>query len=87
MQRRYFVTVHARSPQAMIELADFHFDLFQATARQHPDGGAIEGLLGLDEVGQLVDAGYQVVVEEPDVARSRAHQTSSFDEWLEGMGG
>jgi hypothetical protein len=58
MARRYFVTVHAATRQAMVDLASFHFDLFQATARAEGTGGAIEGLLNLDEVARLVDAGY-----------------------------
>lgn len=83
--RRYFVTVHAATRQAMVDLASFHFDLFQATARAEGGGGAIGGLLTLDEVAALVDAGYRVTVEEPDLARSRARQTSTFADWLEGM--
>ena len=85
--KRYFVTVRAPSHQAMVDLAGFHLDLFQATAQALEDaGGAIQGLLTLDEVGRLVDAGYRVTVEEPDTARARAHETSTFADWLEGMG-
>jgi hypothetical protein len=83
--RRYFVTVHASTRQAMVDLASFHFDLFQATARPEATGGAIEGLLSLDQVAVLIDAGYRVTVEEPDTARSRARQTTTFADWLEGM--
>jgi hypothetical protein len=85
MQGRYFVTVQAPTGRAMIKLAEFELDLFQATARETADGGAIEGLLTLEEIGRVVDAGYQVTVEEPDSARSRSHETATFDEWLEGM--
>ena len=85
--KRYFVTVRAPSRQAMVDLAGFHLDLFQATAQALEDaGGEIQGLLTLDEIGRLVDAGYQVTVEAPDLARARAHETSTFAEWLEGMG-
>ena len=85
--KRYFVTVRAPSRQAMVDLAGFHLDLFQATAQTLEDsGGAIQGLLTLDEIGRLVDAGYQVTVEAPDTARARAHETSTFADWLEGMG-
>lgn len=46
----------------------------------------IDGLLSLDEVGRLVDVGYQVLVKENDKKRARA-QTSvvEFSEWLKGM--
>ena len=84
-EHRYFATVHADTRQTMVDLASFHFDLFQATARADGTGGAIDGLLTLDEVARLVDAGYRVTVEAPDTARSRARQTSTFADWLEGM--
>lgn len=86
--QRYFVTVHLAAGQDMIELGRFDLDLIQATAQATDDaaGSFIEGLLDLDQVGRLVRAGYRVTVEQPDYARSRAHETISFDEWLEGMG-
>jgi hypothetical protein len=85
--KRYFVTVLAATRQAMVDLAGFHLDLFQATAQGLEDsGGVIQGLLSLEEIGRLVDAGYRVTVEEPDTARARAHDTSEFADWLEGMG-
>lgn len=86
--QRYFVTVHLAAGQDMIELSRFDLDLIQATAQAADDaaGSSIEGLLDLDQVGRLVRAGYRVTVEQPDYARSRAHETISFDEWLEGMG-
>jgi len=87
--QRYFVTVHLAAGQDMIELSRFELDLIQATAQTTDEVSgmsSIEGLLDLDQVGRLVRAGYRVTVEQPDYARSRAHETISFDEWLEGMG-
>ena len=86
--RRYFVTVHVAAGQNMTDLARFELDLIQATAlaTDQADGETIEGLLDLDQIGTLVRAGYRVTVEQPDYARSRADQITTFEEWLEGMG-
>lgn len=87
--QRYFVTVHVAAGQDMVELSRFDVDLIQATAQATDDGSgmsSVEGLLDLDQVGRLVRAGYRVTVEQPDYARSRAHETTSFDEWLKGIG-
>ncbi len=86
--QRYFVTVHVAAGQNMTDLARFELDLIQATAlaADQADGGTIKGLLDLDQIGMLVRAGYRVTVEQPDYARSRADQTTTLEEWLEGMG-
>lgn len=83
MARRYFVTVLSGDPLAVRELGTHGMDLFQATSRETPDGGsAIEGLVTTEEIEQLIDAGYRVVVEEEASKRARATQTVEFEQWL-----
>ena len=86
MARRYFVTVLASDSRSLSELGGHGLDLFQATARRSAEGGsAIEGLVTMEEVERLVDAGYQVLVEEESSKRARATETVEFDEWLRDM--
>ena len=84
--RRFFVKVLAPSRRALVDLQKFDFDLFQATARQSGEEYTIEGLLSLEEVERLVDAGYRVLVEEHESKRSRARvEVTDFGSWLQGM--
>lgn len=87
MARRYFVTVLADSPRSLRELGELGLDLFQSTAKETADGkSAIEGLVTMEEVERLVDAGCQVLVEEESSKRARAvTDTVEFDEWLKDM--
>ncbi len=64
-----------------------------ARASATPDQGAlatdtfeIEGLLTLEQVGSLVDAGYSVYVEVEQRARSRADNIMGFEDWLKSLG-
>jgi hypothetical protein len=86
METRYFVTIHATDPRALRGLAGFDLDLFQATARSGEQDFQIEGLIRLDDVARLVDAGYRVTVEAPEHARARTTQTATLGEWLAQMG-
>jgi hypothetical protein len=46
----------------------------------------IDGLLSLEEIGRLVDAGYQVLIKENDKKGARAQtEVVEFSEWLKGM--
>jgi|SRR4051794_36271560 hypothetical protein len=46
----------------------------------------IDGLLSLEEIGRLVDVGYQVLVKENDKKGGRAQtEVVEFSEWLKGM--
>lgn len=84
--RRFFVKVLASSKRALVELQRFELDLFQATARQSDEGYTIEGLLSMEEIERVVDAGYRVLVEEDESKRSRAQaEVSDFGSWLQGM--
>jgi hypothetical protein len=88
---RFFVTVFARDRAALRQLADFDLDLFQATARAGDEGEGeeprIEGLLSLEEIGRLVEAGYRVAVEATESSRSRAaEQVVQAQDFLKSMG-
>lgn len=98
MPQRFFVTVIAPDLRALKRLRDFELDLFLPTtkagapnigARQGVDGQhLIEGLLSLEEIGQLVEKGYQVLVEEAMSRRARAHrEVIEFSDWIKGMEG
>jgi hypothetical protein len=84
---KYFVTVIAASEGDLKALAHKGLDLFQPTARRQANDVVIEGLLKLDEIGQLVRAGYRVTVDATAESRSRAaSETTTLDEWLQAMG-
>lgn len=81
---RFFVEVRAETVQAVRRLHTFGMDLFRSTAREHDESGyRIEGLLTLEEVGQLVEAGYPVLVAEEASRRAAAAEISDFGEWLQ----
>lgn len=86
MAGRYFVTVIARDRRGLTGLQSLGLDLFQGTAAEGEDGASIQGLVDLDEVARLVDAGYRVLVEDAEGRRSRAQETVSAESWLADMG-
>jgi murein tripeptide amidase MpaA len=88
MMRKFFVTVFAANRRALINLGDYHLDLFQATAKaSENDEFTIEGLLTLAEIERLVEGGYRVLVEEESAKRARATQeVTGFPEWMQAMG-
>lgn len=88
MSSNYFVTVYAPDRQKLGQLRDFDLDLFSATARvgEGKNGASIQGLLTLEEIGKLVDTGYQVLVSEHESKRSRAQtEIAKFDDWIRVM--
>ena len=81
--RRFFVEVQSRDRAALRRLQGAGLDLFRTTARQaETDTYVIDGLLTLDQVGELVGSGHQVLVKAPAdaVARSRS-EVAEFSEW------
>lgn len=96
MHQRFFVTVIAPSLRALKNLREFELDLFLPTTKAGaPNIGVrqdtkeqhlIEGLLTLEEVGKLVEQGYQVLVEEEMSKRARAHrEVIEFSDWIKGV--
>lgn len=88
MVRKFFVTVFAPNRRALLNLGDYHLDLFQATAKVSENQEfTIEGLLTLEEIERLVEGGYRVLVEEEASQRARATQeVTGFQEWMRAMG-
>lgn len=81
MADRFFVTVFARDTEHMRRLFERGaMDVF-AARRDDQERPAIDGLMSLEEVGQLVDEGYQVLVAETDRPGEDLPR-ADFDEWL-----
>ena len=81
MADRFFVTVFARDPEHLRRLFERRaLDLF-AARRDDRKRPAIDGLITLEDVGRLVEDGYEVLVAETDHPREEL-PTTSFDEWL-----
>ncbi len=87
MVHRFFVTVIAPSRRTLSKLQGYDFDLFQATSKiNERKEFTIEGLLTLENVGRLVEDGYQVLVEEESSKRERGQSDIvQFEDWIKGM--
>lgn len=87
MANRFFVTVIAANDRSLIRLQEFDLDLFRATAKENERKEfTIEGLLTLEQIGRLVEAGYRVLVEEESSKRERAKSGGiEFEAWKKGM--
>jgi hypothetical protein len=73
---RYFVTVYAPGREALLALSQHDLDLFKPTAREADPGELrIDGLLTLEEIGRLVDAGYRVLVQTHAAHKARGQIT------------
>ncbi|GIG61852.1 hypothetical protein Lfu02_62240 [Longispora fulva] len=55
-------------------------------AGEPTEGGSVEGLVSLEDVARLVEAGYQVTVQAEEASRSRASETIGLREWLSANG-
>lgn len=88
MERKFFVTIVAANRRALLNLADYQLDLFQATAKAADNQEfTIEGLLSLPQIEQLVMAGYRVLIQDESSKRARAtQQVSGLQEWMRSMG-
>jgi hypothetical protein len=61
---------------------------FEATGRAHNEFElTMDGLLTLEQVGKLVDDGYQVLVRESARSRSQADQHMEFKDWIKAVYG
>jgi hypothetical protein len=79
---RFFVTITAADKRRMQELAGWDLDLF--ASRSDDAGHHVDGLITLEEVGKLVEAGYLVLVAETDRPK-RKHEFIGFEEWRSEM--
>ena len=84
MYRRFFVTIVASSKRELLKLSEYDFDLFRQTSKvTERQEFSIDGLLTLDQVGQLVEDGYSVTVRELAASKTPAQtEVSTFQEWL-----
>ena len=81
MADRFFVTVIARDTEHLHRLYERGgLDLF-AARRDERDRPSIDGLISLEDVGRLVEDGYQVLVAETDRPTEKL-QAAGFEEWL-----
>jgi hypothetical protein len=83
MADRYFVTIHASDEREFRRLLDYDFDLFATRKGEGDRDYAVDGLIRLEDVGRLVDDGYQVLVGEPDTPKEPP-RVARADEWLKG---
>jgi carboxypeptidase T len=83
MVTKYFVEVIASNKQHLINLQKFELDLFQPTAKSNDDKEfKIDGLISLDDINNLVEKGYKVVIKSESMKKTTAvQQTTSFQEW------
>jgi hypothetical protein len=85
---RYFVTVYAPGREALLALSQQDLDLFKPTAREADPGELrIDGLLTLEEIGRLVDAGYRVLVQVHAARKARGQITPRRAEGADVPGG
>lgn len=87
MKQQYFVTLIIPDRRGLNNLRAFDLDFFQQTLKTTDKKTyTIQGLLSLEEIGEMVDRGYRVLVEESASRRSRAPlEVVEFDEWLKSM--
>jgi hypothetical protein len=77
----FFVTIVAPDRQRLRDVFGRSLDLF--AARSDESGHRVDGLITLDDVGKLVEAGYQVLVS--DTSRPRhEHRFIGAEEWMKG---
>ena len=79
---RFFVTIMTPDAERLRQVMTLGFDLF--AARSDETGHRIDGLMTLEDVGALVEAGYQVLVADTDRPK-RIHRLVGFEEWRRGM--
>ena len=87
MKKRYFVVVHAAGRAELRALARYDLDLFRQTAKEDEKGACtIEGLMSMDDVGRLVQMGYQVTVKkDPDKGPLGRDQLADGDSIIKQM--
>jgi hypothetical protein len=80
--QRFFVTITAADPEQLRDVGRFGLDLFAHRVEEGvPEVG---GLVELEDIGRLVEAGYRVVVHETDEPRLK-HEFVTFEAWREAL--
>jgi hypothetical protein len=85
--KRFFVAILAPTQEALRKLGQYDLDVFAATSHANEAGEfVIDGLLKLDDIGRLVEDGYQVLVKYDSNAKARAlTEKVEFEDWLKEM--
>jgi hypothetical protein len=81
-RRRYFVTIFTPDGRRMREIGVLDLDLFGGGSDE--SGSWVDGLITLEDVGRLVEAGYRVLVGDTDRPK-RVHPFVDFGEWRSGL--
>jgi hypothetical protein len=76
--KRFFVTIIAPDSERLREVMTFDLDLF--AARSDEAGYRTDGLVALEDVARLVEAGYRVLVAGTDRPAQRLRPIG-FTEW------
>jgi hypothetical protein len=79
---RFVVVISAQDRGRVEELAGRGFDL--RVVRSDAAGYHADAKITLEQIGELVEAGYTVLVERTDRPKYE-HKFIGFDEWYEGM--
>lgn len=79
--RRFFVTIMAPDRERLREV--FGRGLYLFAARSDESGHRVDGLITLEDVGKLVEAGYRVLVCDTDRPRHE-HRFIEAEEWMKG---
>jgi hypothetical protein len=80
--RRFFVTIMAADASRLRALTTLGLDLFAACSDEA--GHRVDGLITIEDVVKVVDAGYQVLVGDSDRPR-RTHRYIGLEEWQSSM--
>jgi hypothetical protein len=80
--KRFFVTIIAPDKQHLRDVFGRGLDLF--AARSDKSGHRVDGLISLEDVGKLVEAGYQVLVAEMS-ERQHKHRFIGAEDWMKGI--
>jgi hypothetical protein len=79
---RFVVVISAQDRERVEELAGRGFDLH--LVRSDAAGYHADAKITLEQIGELVEAGYTVLVERTDRPKY-GHKFIGFEEWYEGM--
>lgn len=84
MSQKYFVTIYSSNKYQLLSLRDYDLDIFKQTAKiAEEENYAIDGLLTLDEIAQLVESGYQILVREEVSTKERSPlKVRSFQQYI-----
>ncbi len=80
--KRFFVTIIASDRQRLRDVFGRGLDLF--AARSDKSGHRVDGLITLEDVGELVEAGYQVLVAEMSQSQHKPRFIGA-EEWTKGI--